>query len=335
MTIDNNSNFKISHNQQWKGVHYDHTPSHDQIAGGFGKTSHEDRTKSSAEVLGQSFSPRFHPGTAIRHSGSATVFPSRLQRYRPIIGRPHKFAKGVGPNQDTAFHHTSENSAKASKKRAWHNLLAAIFADARAYGLIDESPEASIDSTGLESHFVSRHFLMRQGKRTKRYRKWTKLTIVCHNASHLIASAVVSIGPSTDAPYLPEAVEQAIENLPIERLLADAGYDSEANHTLCREEFGIRSTVIPVNNRRRKAGEPTGRYRRQMKKSFPKRKFRQRWQVESVVSRMKRRLGYALRARDEHARKTECLLRVLTYNLMILYLLFKMSLLINKITLSN
>ena len=72
------------------------------------------------------------------------------------------------------------------------------------------------------------------------------------------------------------------------------------------------------------------RYRNQVKKRFPKRKYRQRWQVESVFSRMKRRLGYALRARDEQARKAECLFRVLTYNLMILYLLFKMSLSINK-----
>ena len=69
----------------------------------------------------------------------------------------------------------------------------------------------------------------------------------------------------------------------------------------------------------------TGRYRREMKKSFPKRNYRQRWQVESVVSRMKRHLGNALRARDEQARAAECLFRVLTYNLMILYLLFKMS----------
>lgn len=214
-------------------------------------------------------------------------------------------------------------------------MLTAIFADARACKLINESSEASIDSTGLESRFVSRHFLMRQGKRTQRYRKWTKLTIVCDNASHLIAGAVVSVGPSNDCPYLPEAVGQAVENLAIDRLLADAGYDAEANHKLCREELGIASTVIPVNDRHRKTGQTTGRYRRQMKKGFPKHEFGQRWQVESVVSRMKRRLGNALRARDEQARAAESLFRVLTYNLMILYLLFKMSISINKIMLVN
>lgn len=176
---------------------------------------------------------------------------------------------------------------------------------------------------------------MRQGKRTQQYRKWTKLTVVCHNASHLIAGAVVSIGPNNDCPYLPEAVGQAVENLLIDQLLADAGYDAEGNHKLCREELGVRSTIIPVNDRHRKTGQITGRYRREMKENFPKHEFGQRWQVESVFSRMKRRLGYALRARDEQSRESECLVRVLTYNLMILYLLFKMSLSNAKITLSN
>jgi len=210
-----------------------------------------------------------------------------------------------------------------------------MFAEAEAQGLIDEFPEASIDSTGLESSFVSRHFLMRQGKRTQKYRKWTKLTVVCHHQSHLIAGALVSVGPSNDNPYLSAVVRQAVQHLSIDRLLADAGYDSETNHKLCREDLGIRSTVIPVNNRNTKTGMTTGHYRNQMKYSFPKREFHQRWQVESVFSRIKRRLGYALRAHKEESREIECQFRVLTYNLMILYLLFKMSLLINKIILAN
>lgn len=167
---------------------------------------------------------------------------------------------------------------------------------------------------------------MRQGKRTRRYRKWTKLTVVCHNSSHLIAGATVGIGPSNDCPCLPPTVRQAVENLPIYRLLGDSGYDSDPNHQLCREKLGISSTVIAINNRYYKGGPLRGRYRRQMKKRFPERKYRQRWQVESVFSRMKRRLGSALRSHNEASRAIECLFRVLTYNLMILYLLFTKSL---------
>jgi transposase len=106
--------------------------------------------------------------------------------------------------------------------------------------------------------------------------------------------------------------------LAIHRLLADAGYDAEHNHALCREQLGIRSTVIRVNPRRYGRRWPKTHYRRQMRRRFPKRKYRQRWQVESTFSQHKRRLGAALTARSDGARAGESLLRALTHNLMIL-----------------
>jgi hypothetical protein len=74
--------------------------------------------------------------------------------------------------------------------------------------------------------------------------------------------------------------------------------------------------------RRRSQGMPEGHYRQQMARRFPKRKFGQRWQIESVFSRFKRRLGYALRAHCDESRIIECLMRVVTYDLMILFSLF-------------
>lgn len=183
--------------------------------------------------------------------------------------------------------------------------------------MIEERPEASIDSTGLENHYVSRHFLWRQGKRTRHYRRWTKLTIVVHHRSHLIAAAGTSVGPNNDSPHLPPTMRQAVRRLPVDRLLGDAGYDSEEHHRLCRQELGIRSTLFALNARgcpRR----PRTRYRRQMYDRFPRRVFGQRWQVESVISRMKRHLGSSLRSRRAETRGYECLLRVLTHNLMLL-----------------
>ena len=319
----------------WKGLHHGQTRHNDQITHRISKTSLVHSTKSTAHILGKALPSRFYTGTAIRHPNSAAVLSDRLQRYSTASTRPYRPATCLKAKKSSTFYYLAESAAKAAKKRAWDNLQARIFAHATTYGLIDEPAEASIDSTGLESHYVSRHFLMRQGKRTQKYRKWTKLTVVCHHASHLIAGAVVGVGPSNDSAYLPAAVGQAVKHLSIFRLLADAGYDTEANHKLCREQLGIRSTVIAVNDRHLKTGKLTGRYRRQMKRCFPKRKFGKRWQVESVVSRMKRRLGYSLRARDNGSRQAECLLRVLTYNLMILYLLFKKSFSYGKITSLN
>jgi hypothetical protein len=170
----------------------------------------------------------------------------------------------------------------------------------------------------------STHYARRRGKRY-RMKKWPKLTLVAHTSSHLIASSVLSTGPSQDAPLFGPALLRAAWNLDIDRLLADGGYDSEPNHRLAREGLGVRSTVINLNRRGKGAGRKPSprkwaktRYRRQMYRRFHRRKYRQRWQAESVISRFKRRLGSALRGRSHPSRERESELRVLTHNLMIL-----------------
>ena len=106
-------------------------------------------------------------------------------------------------------------------------------------------------------------------------------------------------------------------NLEVDRLLADSGYDAEPNHRMAREHMGVRSTVIALN-RRGSRKWPKQPYRRQMARRFHRRKYGQRWQVESVFSRLKRRLGAALRGRSDESRNREMHMKVLTHNLMIL-----------------
>jgi hypothetical protein len=321
MTIRTNN--RHNYYGEWKGIRYASTSRFDQIAGCIGQKSPRYRPTGTFTILGNQIQARLYASPAICDPYTPTVLQYRLSRHYTVASRPARTAENAGLEKSATLHHHSKSPAAAVKKRAWHRLQAAIFAYAKAAGLIKPATEASIDSTGLESRFVSRHFLIRQGKRTHRYRKWTKLTIVADNASHLIAGAGVSIGPSNDSPLLPNAVRQAAEHICIDCLLADAGYDAESNHEICRNELDIRSTVIPVNSRSRKEGQTTGHYRNQMKQKFPMETFGQRWQVESIFSRFKRRLGYALRAKLDQSRATECLVRVLTYNLMILYLLVK------------
>jgi hypothetical protein len=182
----------------------------------------------------------------------------------------------------------------------------------------EAKPEAAIDATGLESRHVWAYFVDRRGDKRFRRRRWPKLTLVCHTSTHLWAAVVVTQGPSQDSPRLPEALTQACQRLPIHRLLGDAGYDGDHNQTLARRELGIRTTAIALNRRGTGRRWPQTRYRRLMKRRFPKRKYRQRWQIESAISRHKRRLGAALRTRGIPAQERECWLRVLTHNLMIL-----------------
>jgi hypothetical protein len=188
---------------------------------------------------------------------------------------------------------------------------------ARQRGLIDKKPEAAVDATGLESRHTSQYFFTRAGRKRSAH-LWTKLTVTCHTRSHFWAAATVTSGPSNDSPQFRPALQQASLALTWHRVLADAAFDSEENHRLCRQDLGVRSTVIPINQRNQGRKWPKTRYRRQMKKRFPKRKAGQRWQAESAFSRHKRLLGSALRGRSEPSRERECYLRVLTHDLMIL-----------------
>jgi len=196
---------------------------------------------------------------------------------------------------------------------------------AQESGLIPDDATTAVDATGMESRHTSRYFFKRAG-RTHNSRLWTKLTVACETASHFLSGASVSLGPANDAPQFRPVMAQASLLLGHDRVLADAAFDSEESHRYCREELGVRSTVIPLNRRGRGRKWPRTRYRRQMVRRFRKRPrgsrsrrvYGQRWQAESAFSRHKRLLGSALRGKSDAARERECYLRVLTHNVMLL-----------------
>jgi hypothetical protein len=182
-----------------------------------------------------------------------------------------------------------------------------------------------VDATGLESRHTSRYFFKRAGRKHSS-RLWTKLTLACDTASHFVAGASVSAGPSNDSPEFRPVLAQASLAVDWDRVLADAAFDSEAHHRYAREELGIRSSVIGLNRRGRGRKRPQTEYRRQMARRFRKkprgsryrRVYGQRWQAESAISRHKRRLGSSLGGRSDASREQECYLRVLTHDLMLL-----------------
>lgn len=180
---------------------------------------------------------------------------------------------------------------------------------------------AAVDATGLEARHVSLYYRVRRGEAKRprhRRRAWPKLTAVTHTHSHLIVGAVTGCGPSQDSPDFTPAMRQAAGLLTFHAALADAAYDAEHNHRLCREELGVRRTAIRLNPRNRGRRWPPTPYRRAMRQAFPRSLYHQRWHAESVFSRHKRRLGSALTARRTASQRRELALRVLTHNVMIL-----------------
>jgi hypothetical protein len=183
--------------------------------------------------------------------------------------------------------------------------------------MVGSKEEASVDSTGMEAGHRSAHYAHRTGQKRYKLRRWPKLTLACHNATHLLIHTLVRDGPSQDAPLLAPVLRGACKRVNIDRLLADGGYDSEHNHVYARQRLGIRSTVIKLNKRGGRRWAKT-RYRRQMYRRFARLKYRQRAQAESTISRFKRRLTSSLRGRSRRTQRVEVHLRVLTHDLLLL-----------------
>jgi hypothetical protein len=181
---------------------------------------------------------------------------------------------------------------------------------ARGRGLIDRTPVAAVDATGLETRHVSAHFALRRGGDGHRQRASPKLTAVFHTASHLILGVVPGAGPSQDSPDFAPAMRQAAGLLRIDAVLGDAGYDAEHNHRLCREDLDVRQTVIRLNRRNTGRRWPKAPYRRAMRHRFPTATYIQRWHAESGFSQHKRRLGAVLTARNDASQARELALRV-------------------------
>ena len=182
---------------------------------------------------------------------------------------------------------------------------------------------AAIDSTGLDASYTSRYFVRR--RRVKGldlwedtiYRRFPKLSIVCVCKTHLILSAIPTRGPGPDVNQFCKTLKPALEKVRIEKILADAGYDSEANHKYAREVQQIES-IIPAKHGRPTKLLPRGKYRREMRTNFKKKLYGQRWQVETVFSMIKRNFGSALRAKRYWSQCREMMLIVLTHNLAVI-----------------
>ena len=101
-------------------------------------------------------------------------------------------------------------------------------------------------------------------------------------------------------------------------VLADAGYDSEANHHYARQACAA-PAFIPAAIGRPSTKPPSGYPRRQMKRGLNKRygQYGQRWQVEAGFSMLKRRLGSTVAGHSYYSPCRDLWLLAITYNLML------------------
>ncbi len=172
----------------------------------------------------------------------------------------------------------------------------------------------AVDGTGLSPHGVSTYFIRRMEQQShgeKRYRHYRKWLVVADVDRQIILAQRARQGPRCDTPALPVLVDAASGTQPIGLVLADAEFDSEANHRHIRTVLGAHS-VIPTNPRR---GIPEGEIRDQMHRAFPRKLYGPRAKIETVFSVIKRKLSAKAPGRSLPLQVRQALLLGLTFNL--------------------
>lgn len=182
----------------------------------------------------------------------------------------------------------------------------------------------AVDTSGFESRHTSHYYAQRRktsGKHGRKrrvvYRRFPKLGVLCDTTSHLILAARTSQGPQPDFGDFAPLLREARGRTGLLAVAADAGFDSEANHRLARDALGVQSLIRAAHGRPSQC-EPTGRYRKQMKRHLKQSRYGQRWQVETVYSMIKRLSGEVVNARSHRRRSRLLLLKTLTHNISIL-----------------
>jgi hypothetical protein len=181
---------------------------------------------------------------------------------------------------------------------------------------------SAIDSTGLECSAASGYFVRRRSRiaepwKTVVYHRYPKLGVVCDVSCHFILAYHAGRGPRPDVDEFRSLVADALTRVLLSQMTADAGYDSEPNHRFARDEHRVR-TIIPAKHGRPTDKPATGHYRRLMQVRFDRDTYRQRSQVETVISMIKRRQGSFVRGRTYWSQCRDLHLIVLTHNVMIL-----------------
>ena len=178
----------------------------------------------------------------------------------------------------------------------------------RETGVAGEAPDVAVDSTGLHHSNASIHYHTRRGT-SGRARKTVKLSVAVVCGALLPAALVVDLGSSPDMRQMPALMDQIEARLTPNRLFADAGYDAEWVHEVCRERWGTESLIPPVI--RTADGSVKTKWRALMAE-LPA-IYGRRWHVESFFSGLKRTTMSSLSGRSAPTLLAEAATKVLAY----------------------
>ena len=169
-----------------------------------------------------------------------------------------------------------------------------------------------IDSTGFSLIKGSHHYCKRI-KRKFRKKDFIKYSGIADLNNGLILATRIRKKKRHDTKDFKPLLRRARRQTRIKVIAGDKGYDDEKNHEFAREKIGAES-IIPLRNEKVPVWRTHGKYRKQLKREFPKKKYNKRARKESVISVVKRKYGSVLYSVKFKTQKNEVLFKVLGYN---------------------
>lgn len=204
----------------------------------------------------------------------------------------------------------SPSTLKMFIKRVSPQLLEKMIADCDRS---DDNVDTAVDATGFSLEDGSYHYVRRIGLASKR-RKNAKLSGCVDTDRHLFLSVKLRKNRRHDIVDYKTLIRKVYRNSDIEIRVctADKAYDSEENHEFANE-MGYKH-IAPLKNdvpvRRTK-----GRFRKKLRREFPKETYNRRSIIESMFYCVKNLCGKVIKAKKWITQKKELLGKVLAYNI--------------------
>ena len=224
---------------------------------------------------------------------------------------------------ETLPHYTAlQKFAKKIKQTILELVLAMALARTGIKKII-----GGVDGTGNRANRASFYYVYRlesfarknkkrkrgRPKKKRKVRRFIKTFPFVELRKQIPIAVLFSRRHGNESPYFEPVAKKAMQcRKPFKEVPLDMGYDAEHVHEFIREEMNALS-IIPARNDDVPVWRTQGRYRKQMKRGYSKKKYHQRSKNETVNYVVKQLIGEAVYALDWRLQNKELLFRYIMY----------------------
>jgi len=150
-------------------------------------------------------------------------------------------------------------------------------------------------------------------KKKRKVRRFIKVFPFVELRTQIPIAVGFSRRSGNESPYFKPVAKKAMKcGKPIKYVSLDMGYDAEHVHEFIREDMNALS-IIPARNEKVPVWRTQGRYRKQMKRGYSKKRYHQRSKNETVNFVIKQLMGEMVYALDWRMQNKELSFRYIMY----------------------